>query len=657
MRLSILITVFLLSFITLLSQTSEDFGKLSNMEKSLQVYEKDPTANAIVLYEKGNNYFKVIDQSIRLVKEYHIKIKILNENGFDVGTISIPYYHNGRTTEKITKIKAVTHIGDNQYYILPEQIFTTDLSEKWKETRFTFPKLQEGCILEYSYTLTSPYIYNFNGWDFQSPIPKVYSEFNATIPGYYRYNRNLNGNLPLSTNEASIKKNCFDIPGNSNEVSCEILKYAMKDIPAFKIEEDYMLAASNYISRIDFELSELQRLDGAIEKYTKTWNDVDKEFKTDKNIGKQLSKKNFFEKNVPENLLIEGNVMERAKNIYGFVQGHYTWNKKFGIFQKARVKEAFENKVGNVAEINMSLINLLNAAGIETKLMLSSTRQQGLPKTTHPVMSDFNYFLAKVEIDGKDYLLDATDKFLPFGMLPFRALNHYGRVMDFQNESYWQDIIPWQNNIYQIRGQLNYDIVGNMAYGVLDVYNRGYNAVDLRKVIATSTKDEYVDKIEGSFTGDLKIIDHMISKERSNDEKVLERFKFEFDNVINADKVYLNPFFIRFFNHNPFTSEERNHPIDFGYPRKYKYQMSINIPDGYTVQELPENQIINLGEKMATLKFYQQQQQNQILISFDLVLNTTHFPLENYNALKQVFKHVTNIQNNSLLVLKKELAE
>ncbi|MBD0850807.1 transglutaminase domain-containing protein [Maribacter arenosus] len=653
MRFNIVIILLLLSNITTLtSQDKINFGKLSEKEKAFKTFEKDSTVNAVVLYEIGDNYFEWVNNQIRIIKEYHVKIKILNKNGFDEGNISIPYYHNETTSEKITEIMAKTHNEISSHSVMPNQFFKNSNSEKWSELVFTFPQLQEGSILEYYYKLTSPFIYNFSGWTFQSSIPKLYSEFNASIPGIYHYNRELIGSLKLDTNEAHIKKKCTQIGRGISSGECEVLKYVMKDIPAFESEENYMLAASNYLSRIDFELSEMLLFNGSKKRYTKTWKDVDKEFKNNKNIGRQLSKKNFFEKNVPENLLTDGTELERAMNIYEFVRDHYTWNKKFGIFQKARVKEAFDDKVGNVAEINMSLINLLNAAGIETKLMLSSTRQQGLPKTSHPVISDFNYFLAKVEIDGKDYLLDATDKFIPFGMLPFRALNHYGRVMDFKNESYWFDIVPWRNNRYQIRGELNFDIENNKADGILDILNLGYNAVDLRQEFASASEEAYLEKIEDAFNGDYKITYYEPSK-KSNEKRFLERFKFESESAINGNMVYLNPFIIHFFNKNPFTTENRDYPIDFGYPRNYKYQMNFHIPDGYAVHELPENRVINLGEESALLKFYHQEAENQLLFLFDLKLNSTHFTPENYDALKQLFAEVTEIQQNSLVILKK----
>ena len=147
--------------------------------------------------------------------------------------------------------------------------------------------------------------------------------------------------------------------------------------------------------------------------------------------------------------------------MYRFVKAHYNWNGKFGIFRNNNVKKAFEEGLGNVAEINITLINLLNASGIDTDLALISTRMHGLPKKSHPVMSDFNYVVAKTEIDGETYLLDATEKEMPFGMLPYRCLNYYGRVMDLDGDSYWMDIEPEKLNGRTVRVNLELDLMNS----------------------------------------------------------------------------------------------------------------------------------------------------------------------------------------------------
>lgn len=251
---SLLICLFFLFFVANSnSQMPDTFGKLTNFEKELTSYDKDPEANAIYLHERGDNYFKVIDRYIKLVKEYHVKIKILKEEGFEHGTVEIPLYHKGTSAEKITKIKAVTHNDGNQFNVLPTEIFTEEYSERWRIKKFTFPKLQVGSILEYSYTLVTPYDYKLDGWKFQASVPKLYSEFNATIPGNWVYNRALIGSLKLDVNDSHIKKSCFHVDGYPKSADCEVLKYTMKDIPAFKEEKGFMLAPENYRARLEFE--------------------------------------------------------------------------------------------------------------------------------------------------------------------------------------------------------------------------------------------------------------------------------------------------------------------------------------------------------------------------------------------------------------------
>lgn len=648
-----LLFLFLFSITTLQSQQKDTFGKFTSEEIAMTTYSKDTTANAVVLHESGNNYFKVINDRIRIVKEYHVKIKILNKKGFDQATISIPLRRNEKLAEKLEGLKAITHNGVNKTQVLSKDVFTKDVHEFVTERTFTFPNLKEGSILEYKYKLISPFIYNFKGWDFQAEIPKIYSEFNAEIPGNYIYNRAVTGSLKLDINEADVKKNCFHIDGYTKSADCEILKYAMKDIPAFKIAEEFTLAPSNYIARVDFELSEHRRLDGVNNKYTKSWKDVDQEFRSDKNIGRQLTKKGYFENHVPEALLNEPNKLKRAKNIYAFVQKHFNWNDEYGIYGKARVKEAFDEGRGSVSEINMSLINLLNAADLKTNLILMSTRMNGLPKMSHPVMSDFNYSIAKLDINGQTYLLDATDKYIDFGILPFRALNYYGRVMDFKNDSYWYDIKADDSSLHQIRMQLTFDVEENMAFGKLDVINQGYNAFYVKEKIDTQNEDSYLESFEEDIASDFSIISYERKEELQDAKNSSERFEFEIENILKGDMVYFNPFLIPFFKKNPFTLEKRTYPVDFGFPRKYKYQMTIVVPEGYIVREIPKSINVKTGEESIVMKFQSQASQKNIIITFILDLNTPHIPADDYENLKEVFKHVTDIQNNSLIIFEK----
>ena len=642
-------------FIVSGQNTTSEFGKLNAFERSFVSYDKDTTANAVVLFEKGNDHFEVVNNRIQVIKKYHIKIKILDSEGYDQATISIPYYKGDQAHEKVQRIKAVTHNGEVKHWVQEAKIFNKDVNKYWSERTFTFPAVEEGSIIEYQYELLSPFFFNLTGWTFQSEIPKVYSEYYAEIPGNYTYNRSLVGALKLDVNESSLKKRCFFLPGTASDADCEVVRYAIKDIPAFKEEEEYMLAASNYISKIEFEMSEHQSVRGGVKKFTKSWKDVDREFKADRDIGRQLSKKSFFEKSAPAELFTEMDTLTKAKKVYDFIQSHFSWNKKFSIHNDSRVKSAFENQVGSVGEINLSLVNLLNASGLKADIVLMSTRKNGLPKKSHPVMSDFNYLIAKIDIDGTSYLLDATDKEMPFGILPYRCLNYYGRVMDFKKGSYWINILPEKDNSRTMRGRINIDRENQLITGEFNSIETGYYAISKYKVLEKVTEDSYLSEIEESLSDseEVSVAEYSQNEKNSDEKKISERFKFEWEGSFDSDILYINPFMVRYFKNNPFVLEERNYPIDFGHPRKFKYQVAIQIPEGYKVASLPEKKVIALADKSGDLQFLCTAQEQYISVFFNLGLKKAHYSPDHYEALKELFRIAVDVQKNSLISLEK----
>ena len=647
--------VFLLFVAELAAQKNTEFGALTSFEKDFIAYEKDTTATAVYLSEFGDNYFEIRHNKIWLVTKYHAKIKVLKKEGFDYANIQIPYYHNSSNGEQVLKIRAITHNDALKTGIRQSEIYKIDLSENWSAKKFTFPNIKVGSVLEYSYETISPFFFNLKGWDFQEDIPKIYTEYNAKIPGNWIYNRSLIGELELDINDASVKKYCFSVPGVPGEAACEVLRYAMKDVPAFKKEEEYMLGEKNYRSRLEFELSEYHNFyREKVDKFTKTWRDVDREFRADKDIGRQLKKKNFFENNVSEELLQTGGTLERAKKIYAFVQNHFAWDGKYGIWRNNRVKKAFEERKGNVAEINIALINLLNAANINADMMLMATREFGLPKKSHPVMSDFNYIIAKVEIDGKSYLLDASEKDFPFGVLPFRCLNYYGRVMDYEESSYWYDIKPQNNNKRIVRGQMLFDELTGVASGKFNTIYLGYEKIWKERYLAERSEDDYLDEIESSISGNMNLTSYSIDEKLNNEQRLAQKFEFSLEDIFKDDKIFFDPIIVKFFDENPFKSNKRFYPIDFGYVHEYGYSMYIKVPKAYSIISLPEKEQIMLSGNSGSLRFEcKLQQDNTINVFFKFKINATQYKAEAYQIIKNFFESAVQAQNKSYIILEK----
>ncbi len=652
-RITLFAIVSIMFNIAINAQNPPVFGELSNLDKSFTTFDEDPEASAVMLYEKGDVSFVVKGNRIYLVKNYHRKIKILSPKGFNYGKVSIPIVATKNLHEDIVEIAAITHNDDSKMYLQQEEIYFSNSLPGIIEVSFAFPNLKKGSILEYKYTILSPFFFKLDSWEFQGSIPKLYTEFTALIPLKYVYNRTLVGSLKLSKNQVKKISSCFVPPGGTAVLSCEQLVYVMKNVPAFTGGEEFMLGPSNYIARLDFELSKINGYNGGT-KFSTTWEDIDSEFRDDKNLGEQLHYKGFFRRKVPDSLRTGNDELLKARNIYEFVRNHYTWNGKSSIYGEVRLKEAFSQKKGSLAEINMSLINILNSAGIKTNLMMISSRDRGLPKKAYPNISDFNYIIAKAKINGEDYLLDATSKYHPFGVLPLHTLNHYGRVMDLDGESYWHDIKPHSKNKQQIRAYLDFNLKSQTAQGTIYMLSEGYEAIALKQGKGEYDDLGYVGFTSRNIANDTEIESYEQIKERTTNLSIYERFEFKKDITLNEETIYLNIFLLRFFKNNPFLERDRRHPIDFGYPRHYKYQIIISIPEDYKVKELPKKDVVKLGDNMASMSYDYFHDANKVTLNFNFKVNHTYFKTKDYPVLRELFSSVTSIQRNSFLVLEKK---
>lgn len=646
--------LFLFCSSLLTAQNSKFNSKIPSITRGdleATIYPPDTTANAFYIFEEG---FSQIDRTkdYNIVTRYSAKLKILNKKGFDEANIEIPLGKTDKKKETLSNLKAYTYNLENgkitKQTVADNQVFTEEL-ENYDLAKFTFPNVRPGSVLIYSYEIESPFIFKFNTWRFQDYIPKAYSKFTAKIPANYEYYTTLRGGMKLVTDTSTVVKRCISFGNASTQADCVKSVYAMEDIPAFK-SENFMTAEKNYIGRIEYELKQIVHLDGYKAKYTKEWEDVDKELKTHGSIGRQLKKDRLVEDLLPESISSMDNNLEKAKKIYRFVQEEFNWNQKFDIFDDMKIRNVLEERTGNVMEINAILHNLFISEGFEVLPVMAATRNKGFPTRVHPVLSDFNYFFIQLNLDKEQFYLDATEKNLDFGRLPYRALNEYARLMDFDKGSSWIDIIPDTYSSQFFRDSIKVHPDGTSTGYSKQVFN-GYNALSLRNKIQDLANGEIFRKATkpAPTTNSEKV-----EVENENDPDNNLEFKFSLKNgsqKIN-DKIYINPFSFKFFEKNPLNLEKRTYPIDFGYKDAYIYSVQIEIPEGFKVSALPESRHIQVDGKAANLSFSTRQSSERIInVNCRIRFSHAAYPAEYYEGLKKFFDNILEVQNLSLIVI------
>ncbi|RFZ85291.1 DUF3857 domain-containing protein [Mucilaginibacter terrenus] len=634
------------------------YGTFSQEELAAKKYVKDTSAHAYVISEYGTSRIDVTsDDNIKVIHDYHVKIKILDSKAFDKGTVEVSYYTKGDNPESVEDIEGVTtYIDENgsakQSVLDRSQVYRSKENVYYSKAKFAMPNVKAGSIIEYKYRLVSPYIYQFPSWQFQDDIPKMVSTYEVHIPAFWNYNASLRGRLKLTTNTAEVEKTCFSTHGASCD--CSHITYGMADIPAF-IEEDYMTAPKNFVSAIYYELSDYTNpYTNQKVKVTKDWKDIDYNLKKADYFGAQIRKKDLLKKYIDP--VIEGKAddLAKAKAVYAYIQKNIKWNNVRARGSEDGIRKALESHTGSVGDINLALVAALGSAGLNAEAVMLSTRTNGLINKLYPVEDEFDYVVAKLNIGDKSYMLDASDPLLSFDMLPLKCLNDQGRVMSLDKPSYWVDLTARQPKRSTSSYELTLQSNGKMK-GTVTNYSIGYEAYEKRKAIRKfNTTDEYVENLDERLAK-VKILNSQISNLDSLDLPVVEKYEVEIDafNSVNGGRLAFNPFFFDRIAVNPFKLQDRAYPVDWGMPSDERFVLNMTLPTEYVVESAPQPNAISLPNSGGKFMTDFNSDGNRFTFSNVVQFSKSVYESEEYPYLKEFYNKMIAAEKAEIVFRKK----
>jgi hypothetical protein len=267
-------------------------------------------------------------------------------------------------------------------------------------------------------------------------------------------------------------------------------------------------------------------------------------------------------------------------------------------------------------------------------------------------MTKFNYTIAALKIDGQTYLLDATNKQAPFGVIPFQALNVQGRVMDFKNGSYWMPIEPYKQNIHYVNAQISADATGNFI-GKVSQSSYGYIGLSKRNSIENENLEAYIKAAQNDKAG-IEIENYKVEDLSEIEKPLKENYTITVEPETVGDKVILFPFFNKtYISENPFKMKERSYPMDFGFPFTNTYLISIDLGSVYQIEQLPKSRTIKLPGEDGECSVTYVGEGNKVNIRFNMKLNAHHFPSDAYQPLKDFFGTMVTMLKEESIVLKK----
>lgn len=647
------------------------YGKVSKEELLEKFYPLDSSANAAVLYNNRNTRFEY-DQNdgFNVVTEIHERIKIYNKEGFDWATKKIDYYNSSNTRERIINLKATTYtFNDNKIVetdLSKKEVFDQETNKYWSQQKFTMPGLEEGCVLEWTYKIISPFK-RIDDLQFQYEIPIKKIEAKIEIPEYFVFNKRFKGYFPITSKEEK-KSSTISLServrqgGDANQryvtstVNVTKVNYITKveyydavNVPAM-IEEAYVSNLDNYKTAIQYEYSELHWPQEPIKYYSTTWENVVKTIYDDYDFSSEIYKSTHFTDDLNIVLATSPSDAQKITGILELVKSKIKWNDYNGLSKFNGTKKSYKEGVGNVADINLNLVSMLNKAGFKASPVILSTRSNGIP--IFPTINGFNYVIAGVEIENDLILLDATEEYSAPNVLPSRDLNWQGRIVRENGSSAWVNLTPAKSSDTNSSMSITINDAGAIE-GVKRTQYTNLNALNYRKNFAKLKEDDVILKVEEE-NEKVEISDFKIVNKSEIYKPIIEMFKFTSEDLLDkiGDKIYFKPLFFDAMTKNPFKLEKRDYPIDFGAPFIMDNKVGIKIPMGYVVESVPENLAIGLSENYGIYKFIIKIEAGIINVYSILQINTAIFPSANYDEIKEFYKMVVN-KNLEQIVLKK----
>lgn len=652
-------TFTLVAFVLPMITSAQDevgfgFGKVSYKDVEVKTYPADTSAKAYVISEFGKTIFDY-DNINELLFDYHVKIKILRQEGLGQANVEIPLYKNEYGEETVRAIYASSYNIVNghvqQTSLESKSIFTEKNGQYYNVTKFAIPNAKVGSVIEYQYRLRSPFKFNFRTWDFQSDIPKMVSEYHTVIPANYTYNVTLRGYLDLASHDSKIMQECFRLNGGSAD--CAFNTYLMKNIPAFK-EEEFMTSKNNFLSSIRYELQQIKDFNGSVNKYTKEWKDADLEFKNSPSFGQQLKRSHGVLEEAVDAVIVGGDdMLTKAKKIYDLVKFRYIWNGMYGDHAENGIKKAFDEKKGNVGDINLTLVAALRYAGLTVDPVLIGTRGLGRPVEIHPVLSDFNYVIAKLDLDGKTYLLDAVDDFMPFGSISIACYNGIGRVMNSEG-SFWMDIKPTEKDRTSTMITLKFSEDGDVTGTISEMYY-GYAATRKRKQLAEfEDQRSYLEKKKAS-NHFWTILSYERTGESDLEKPLVEKYGIEFSAFEPGTEHFLfNPFLVGRTESNPFKADQRMFPVDFAVPQDESIIIIVDFPESFEVTSMPDKIGLAIPNNGGKYIFGSLVTGNKLTVNSSLSIARPVFGPGEYPYLKEIFGKMVQAQGTDVIFQRKK---
>lgn len=573
--------LFLIFFITSLNCFSQQ-SKAYNLYKK-----KYPKARVARLNQNTVVTIKIENNDIKITQEFLEEDLYLNEGANHNAKKAL----NFSSFFELDKVEASTfNYLDGKY----REIKVTDFKEKdeinqsfyddTKSLNFIYPNLKKGSksLLKYSEHVKNP--------RFLSAF--YFGDFSPIINNKVTIIADKNVNLSFK----AFNTDTLNIAYNKTEKrNTNIYTWELKNIDAYEYEYNtptykkilphIVPIITSYTSN-NTSINLAKNVSDLYAWYYSLVKDINKE-EVDQNLVKLVEE---LTANKPNDL-------EKVKAIYYWTQKnikYIAFEYALGGFIPRQANDVFQKKYGDCKDNSSILYKMLDIAGLKGHLTWIGTRK--IPYNYNEVPTpivDNHMILSYTDTDNKTYFLDATGRYVS---IDYPTAFIQGKEALIANGTDYiikkVPVIPALKNAIIDTTTIN--LVEDNLIGKSKVEISGYNKMDCFYALEEERTEE---KIKEFYNGLLRKGNNKFlikSYTETNKYDYEKNLIVDYDFTINGyaktlgDEIYVNLNLVKDLSVYK-TKEDRKNEIEYEHTTHFSYTTNLNIPEGYTVDYVPDN--------------------------------------------------------------------
>ena len=661
MKRILLVLSFIICHLSLSVAQNLKFGKPTDEEMSMTVYEADKDAPAVVLCQLTNVGYTMDFYNYFVDYEVKTRIKVLKDEGKEYANVSITYIDNMSeqfAQENIEDFKAVAYnLEDGKVKktrIGLDKIHKERIDENYMRAKVAIPQVKAGTVIEYEYKLHSNVFYHIYDWDAQTDIPVVYANYRLEIPTVFIFNVETAGIQQL---ESSVTQGALSYQVSSGGMAKQYKRYTNvyncigRNLRALK-KDNYIWNVRDYATKVTAELQSMHLASDDHRDMRKTWEQVDNTLFNHPDFGSRLYKHSKYRDELLASGIDKmGDLKEKVSATFQFLRQRLAWNGEYDLLIKSP-SEIVKKGSGSNADLNMMLINMLGDVGVKACPVLMSTRRHGRLPKSYPTLNKLNTFIVGIPNGSSWIYLDASSVDGYLNVLPANLYVEQARIIEKGTAGQWVNLQKTgeAKTVLNMKAMLTAD---GLMKGEQNIVYSGNAAANERRAFREATDSVAFTAGKASQYG-VTVTQCKIEGHHDFSPNVTEVMNFTKQGDVTDDHIYINPFTELPVVSNPFTEKGRLLPVEFPCRNTFNAYVQLTLPDGWQLEEMPKSMTVSTPDKSASGRInYGITGENTVTINYQFRLGNVCYNHEQYDMLNQLFDIFAS-RGKDMLVIKKK---